>query len=189
MEKAKKKAIRNLLSVVSSAIFLGFLFSALLLYKYSPSGLYEVKNVLISPDTMMGLNFNDSNNKTGGSSRYIFDKIQFEDGKNNHVVSSDSYRLFYEEIKTAKSLSTVTDEIKNAFNRGSPAKLKILIKTDSPAAWQANTQTFQEMDFSSQGDYFRVYLRESNVGGSSFAYFHQAGIYQKALKMFTGDNL
>jgi hypothetical protein len=186
MDRSKKKAIRNLLSVVGSAIFIGFLFSTLLLYKYNPSGQYIIQNVLVSPEILAGLNFNAANKKTGGTSRYIFDKIQFENGKNVGAISPPTYTVFFNQVKNAKSLSIVTDEVKNAFNRGQPIKLKILIKTDSPAEWQANTQIFQEIDFSSQGDYFRVQLRESHTGSDNFAYFQARGIYAIIQSLVSG---
>ena len=106
--------------------------------------------------------------------------------KEKKLVSNDQYRIFYNEIKADKSLTDVSDEIKNEFNKGHPLKLKILIRTESPASWQALEKVFQEINFSSHGNYFRVQLRESDSGAdSNYAYFYHVDIYQKALDLFS----
>ncbi len=196
MNTSTKQQIRNLILVVLSGIMLAVAFSAFLLYKYNPSDNYEIKNVLLAPNMLEDLKFNDSNPKTGGQSRFVFDKIEFEydDLKTNtrekKVVSVDQYQLFYQMIAANKSIDEVSDEVKNFFNRGRPSKLKIWMKTESYAAYQFSEKVFQEVEFAKQGDYYRVSLRESDTGKSyNYAYFFSLGIYKEILRLFVLDGL
>lgn len=174
MDASKKYQIRSLLYVVSSGILIAFLFAGLMLYKYSPSGQYLVENVLLSPDSIKTLSISRKNQ------RFVFDRIQFEyedlqKGKKEKILLSDNqYQMFYEEIRASKSLNDVSAEIKNEFNKGHTARLKIMIRTEG-----ANTENnFQDIDFS--GNYFRVELR-SDAG--NYAYFYHPGIYQKMIQL------
>lgn len=186
MNTSKKQQIRNLLLVVFSGIFLAASFSLLLLYKYNPSDHYEISNILLAPDMMEGLKFNDTNPKTGGQSRYVFDRIEFE----NKKISQDQYQIFYQMIAANKSLDEVSEEVKNFFNRGRPAKLKIWMKTESNASWQYSEKVFQELEFARQGDYYRVSLRETGNGNAyNYAYFFTLGIYKQVQELFAQDEL
>lgn len=190
MDVSKKRQIRNLLFVAGSAVFIACAVSALFLYKYSPTGTVVIKDVLISPNMLAGLNFNDTNKKTGGMSRFIFDKIQFEyddlqkGTRESKAVSSDAYQAFYDKIKSNKSLTNPSDEVKNAFNKGRNANLKIFVRTESSASFQFLEKVFQEIDFSKNGNYFRVQLRESDPTGANFAYFGENEIYKIASTIF-----
>jgi|GEM_PF-1053688 len=191
MDSSKKLQIRNLLGVMLSGILIACFFSSVLLYKYSPSGQYKISNVMLSPNIIESLNFNDSNSKTKTISRFVFDKIEFEyddlqKGKLKSEVSNDQYTIFYEEVKSDKSLKTVSDEMKNSFNKGRLAKLKILIRTESGATWQAMEKSFQEIDFSPQGNYYRVQLRESDsAANSNYAYFEHSSIFNDVINLFS----
>ncbi len=190
VDASKKRQIRNLLFVAGSAVFIAFAVSALFLYNYGPTGTVVIQDILISPDMLAGLNYNDTNKKTGGMSRFIFDKIQFEyDDLQNGIrekklVSTDAYQAFYEKIKSNKSLIEPADEIKNAFNKGRNANLKIYVRTTSAASFQFLEKVFQEIEFSKNDNYFRVQLRESDPSGANFAYFKEDGILKAASTIF-----
>ena len=190
VDAAKKRQIRNLLFITGSALLFSFAFSVLFLYNYGPTGTVVIKDVLLSPDILAGLNFNDTNKKTGGMSRFIFDKIQFEyddlqnGTREKKIVSNDAYRAFYEKIKSNKSLLDLNDEIKNAFNKGRNANLKIYVRTTSSTPLQFLEKVFQEIEFSKNDNYFRVQLRESDSSGANFAYFSEDGIYKAASTIF-----
>lgn len=192
MDQFKKQQIKNLLRVVSGAIFAAFMFSALLLFKYGPNNQYGVENILISPDMVFALKFNDKNSKTGGQSRFVFNKMEFEfinsetGVKEKKPVSLDQYTYFYEVAKGNKSIADLSDEIRNLFNRGQAATLKIWVKTESDAAWQEFEKVFQQIDFASNGTYFRIELRQSaSSEGEAYAYFYAPEMYQKILNLFS----
>lgn len=194
MNKSTRSQIRNLLLALALGVVGALLFSALLLYKYNPTGQYEIKNILLSPDLMNGLNFNDKNSKTGGMSRFVFDKIVFEypdlkTGKLEKVtITNDQYRAFYQMIYPEKSLLDVPDDVKNLFNKGALAKLKLEIRTESNASFQALEKVFQEVDFASEGNYFRVELRQSDSPNEEKnGYFYNQDIYKKARQLFLNE--
>lgn len=185
MNNSKKQQIRNLILIVSSAVVTAFLFSALLLYKYSPTDQYNVENILISPDMVSSLKFNDKNPKTGGQSRFAFDKMEFLHNQSKSAVSIDQYTLFYQMVQSKKSVMNVSDDIRNLFNRGQVGRLKIWVKTESSASWQETEKVFQQVEFASSGGYFRIELRQSDSSQSDpYAYFYAPELYSKILSLF-----
>lgn len=186
-----KRQVRNLLSVLSFSILSAFLIAGLLLYAYGPSGRYLVKQALLSPDLMTSLNFNDSNHKTGGMSRFVFDGIELSlyDSQTkkmqNKPISLDGYKKFYELVANEKSLKSPPEEVESSFRKMPIASLLINIRTDSHAAWQDETKIFQEINFLVEGDYFRIELREEQNSGGNWAYYYYPGIYQKALNLLS----
>lgn len=185
MDASKKSQIRNLLIIFGGGVVMALLFAAIMLYQYNPSDRYEIKNILIAPSSLASLKYNEK------SSRYIFDKIDFqyddlEKGeKEKVVVSAADYQVFYDKIFGLKSEIAVSDEIKNLFNKGHPARLKIWVKTENNGALSTTTKIFQEIEFASQSGYFRVRLREADSGITyRYAYFHNPEIYKWALELW-----
>jgi hypothetical protein len=100
-------------------------------------------------------------------------------------VSIERYKRFYEMLKTEKSIEPVTPEMEKLFIQDLPAKLNLLMTTESDAAWQKTTQPLQQVEFSK--DYYRVLLRESNAG-SHWAYFFHPGISGEVVQLFGHAN-
>lgn len=165
--------------VVTAFLIVGFS----IIY-YGPTGRYFANSVVIEPNVLAQLNYNDYNPETGGSDRYVFDEITFEKGDEILKMGIDltTYAKFYELIKDDKSLSPLSP-VKEAFNSNKLAILKIFVRTESPAAWQKNVKIFQEMEFDSQGNYYRVQLHESEKG-IHWVYFHHPEILSKILHIF-----
>jgi hypothetical protein len=186
---SKRKQIRNLLVVIGSGVMTGFAIVLILLYNYNPSGSYLAKNVLLSPELAQTLSFKDSNPKTGGTSLFVFDVIEFsyydnikKQWKNVHV-DGNQYMRFYQVINNEKSLLEVTDDVRNLFNKGNMATLLLKVRTESHAAWQATSKVFTEVNFVGEGDYYRVGLHEQNPS-NPWAYFYHPGIYRQVLEIF-----
>lgn len=193
MDRSSRNQIRNLLLVIGSGVLIAIVFSLFLLYQSILPHTYELKNVLISKEVALGLNFNDKNPKTNGQSRFIFDKITFEfvdlksGEKKTSQISLDQYQLFYELIQNQKSLSEPDDLVKRSFIVGTPSTLKIYVKTESPMPFQYSEKVFQEVDFASQGGNFRVLLRSTNKE-EPYAYFRLENIYQDVLNLFQSES-
>lgn len=186
MDQSARRQIRNLLLVLFTGAAFAFLLVGGALYMYGPTGQYLVKDALLSPEMTQGLSYDDANAKTGGSSRFVFKDIAFTyySGKWIKVpVSVDAYRQFYQPIAKEKSLLEVPADVEKLFVAGTPAKLSIIVTTESDASWQAATKDFQQVEFA--GDYYRVLLREGNAG-THWVYFKRPGVYNEALNLFSG---
>ncbi len=191
MDRSQKSQIRNLTVVIFSSLLAALLLAGILLYNYGPSGRYAFKGTLLAPELIQGLNYNDTNSKTGGMSRFVFGDIEytFYDSQKKQwqkiPVSIEKYANFYQAIGNKESVSLVDDAMISLFNEGMPSKLILLAKTESDASWQTLKKTFQEVEFATNGNYFRVQLREDNTG-NNWAYFYMPGILQKAEELLVG---
>lgn len=177
--------IRNLLLVFFSAIAFAGILSAFFLFNYGPSGKYTLRNTLLSPDLLKDLSYDDLNPKTGGISRFVYDKIEFihynesTKQKQSTAISPDKYKAFYQHIIADTSMPEVSDDIIALFDQ-SAASLVVKTRTENPSAWQETVKTFQDVNIAYQGDYYRIELNEtpSNI----WVYFHHPKIYQLALQ-------
>lgn len=188
-DSSPKRQATTLIMVLCSAVVSALLVSGLMAYYYGPSGRYQVKNTLLSFELVENLVYSDTNSKTGGTSRFIFDGIEFRyhDPDSNQqkqlLVDLEQYHDFYHEIMNDRSLIEVPDEVIGLFNNRNDGSLLIKARTESHAAWQDDTKIFQEVDFSDNGDYYRIQLREEKTA-NPWAYFRHQNIYQLALHTF-----
>lgn len=186
VNKSQKQQIRNLLIVLGSGFLAALLLGLFMLHHYGPSGQYLGRDALLSPKMTKQLNYNDYNSKTNGNSRFIYDHSEFayyDDATKQlkkNTVSESHYQEFYDLIGNDMSLLNPTDSDVGRFSKGKPATLTLTVKTDSDAAWQAMTKTFQEVEIVNNGDYYRVELREQNPSGK-WVYFYHPNIYNEAI--------
>lgn len=186
-EPSVKHQIRNMLLVITSGVMGAILLSLFFLYSYGPSGRYQASHALLSPQLANTLAFNDTNHKTGGSSRFIFDGIEFtyfeKNGQKNLIqIDLPTYEKFYQMISADQSLLDISNDVLGLFNQGTNSSLVIKIRTDSHAQWQDETKIFQEVAFASEGNYYRIELREDKAG--EWAYYYHPGIYQATVQTF-----
>lgn len=179
-EETPKRQARNVLISLFLGLVLGFAVVGFLLYRYNPTGQYLAKNVLLSPKTISKLWYSDVNPKTGGNSRFVFDKIVVERGGKQSVVSEENYRKFYHQIQEDKSLVD-TKPFEDQFSE--PMKILIFVRTESQDAWQAVEKVFQELQILPQGDIYRIQLHEDNPG-LHWVYFKHPGIYTEVISKF-----
>lgn len=184
-----RRQIRNLLLVFFCAVGMAFLFSVFLIYNYGPSGRYLVRNVLLSPDLLTTLAYNDTNSKTGSSSRFVFDGIEysFYDSKEKQMkylqIDLELYRQFYNLVDGDKSILEIPHEILAAFTQEEMPSLVIKVRTESHAPWQDETKEFQKVNFVAEGDHYRIKLHEER-SAEMWVYFQHADIYHSTLKLF-----
>jgi hypothetical protein len=183
MDRSQRNQISNLLIILASGLLAACLIAGFFLYRFGPSGRYEFKSTLLAPELATGLVFNDTNSKTGGSSRYVFGGIEYDyyDLPSKQwkqvPVTMEQYAGFYQLVGNVES-SPQTDP---ALFVGTPSKLVLFVHTESDAKWQEQKKTFQEVQFTD--NYFRVQLRENNPGGN-WAYFYHPGILSQAHSLF-----
>ncbi len=188
-QSSKAQEIWNLLLVIGGGGALALLVAVFFIVYYGPSGLYQAKFTVISPDVLNEMHYEDINPGTGAKTQFVFDKIEFlyfdraSNKWNKALVSKDKYRQFYQVISNDTSLSEVSSIVTDQFNVGRPASLSTIVKAEGRTE---ATKQFQEVVFASEGDIYRVSLHE-NTGGNSWAYFRHSGIYQKAIEIFSLD--
>lgn len=188
-----KKRVRNLIYVIGSGILFAVAITAFMLYKYNPSGRYLLSNTLLSPETIPQMSYNAYDPKTNGTSRFVFDKIEFSyfDFKNNQWISrTDSiinYGKFYQLVRSEKSVLNPSKEIIALFNQKPPATITLKVHTESPAQWQATTKNFQEVQFANEGDYFRIQLHDQSAH-TQWVYFYYPHIYYEIMQLFNSGS-
>lgn len=189
MASSATKEIRNLLFVLGGGIFCALLVALMLLYYYNPTGRYYARNVLLDPQLTSQLSYMDLNPKTGGSSLFIFDTVEynyFEPGLKrwqSTELSSEEYRQFYDSVADDRSLSSVSEDIENLFNQPNLPRLVIRVKTKSDSEWQVSAKSFIEVEFLTKGDYYRIQLR-SQSSTENWAYFKHAQILDVLKTLF-----
>ena len=108
---------------------------------------------------------------------FVFDGIELEilgEKPIKVTLPLAVYSKFYELIAKDKS-----KDVRAVFNP--KIVMSLFVRTESPAAWQADRKKLQELQLSEEG-LFRVDLREQN-NGSHWVYFDHPGLYQKLLQL------
>ncbi len=184
----KRKDLRNLLLVLFASVCAAFFLTVYFIYNYGSTGQYRLTHVLMEPSLLSQLNYNDKDPKTGGTSRYSFNSIEFNwyDDQTKRwkklQVDTEKYALLFSFLSGDLSIKEVTDPIRNLFNQTRTANLIFTVKTESSAQWQENSKVFQETEFVHQGDYYRVELREQ-TSGEHWAYFYHPDVFKKVLEI------
>lgn len=180
-----KRQICNLLSVIGGGVVCALLISSFLLYYYGPTGSYLAQNTILSPAVSEILRYQDIESNGKGTKHFVFDSIQFSyyDTKSNQwhkeTMNEKKYRSFYELIKNDKSLQDIPETVKHLFNHAAMASLNIYVRPDNGLQ---EVKVFQTINFSIDGNYYRVQLREAN-SKDQWAYFYHPGIYQQTLEI------
>jgi hypothetical protein len=190
-DQSAKKQVRQLLFVIFFGIALAAIGTFWMAYHYGPSGRYVVNYVLLSPETIPQLSYNDYDPKTNGYARFVFNKIEFtyyDDAQaswQKTLISNDRYKYFYDLISNEKSVAQLSDDIVNSFNQSTSSHLVLTVRTESSAQWQSTEKNFQEVQFIKNGHYFRIGLHE-DAAKTQWAYFYHPDIYEEVLHLFLG---
>ncbi|GAB4233087.1 MAG: hypothetical protein Tsb0021_11970 [Chlamydiales bacterium] len=178
---------------IVAVLFLGVVVGlgmVLYMIRTGPSGQYIVKNILLSPDTSEHLWYSDTNPKTGGKSRFVLDKIVLEyhpmslAKKMEKVLDLPTYTILYNKIKNDVSIITPKGGWEGA--REVPVGvLKILVKTESDAKYQAVEKVFQQVQFFADGNSYRIELHEDDIG-EHWAYFKHQDVLKTVQNLVNG---
>lgn len=181
MDKSKAKLIRNLLFVFGSGIGMGIIFALVMLFYYNPSGGYLAGNVLLAPESATSMRFIDGGSSRG-STHYVLGGIDFiPENKQAISVSMDKYAQFYAIVSNDGSLSDEKGRITSFFKKKLPGSIIVKIKPEN--GLNGGARPFLTIEFSEDGDHYRVQLREQQMM-QGWAYFYHPGIYKKAYNLF-----
>lgn len=181
-----KQQIRSLLAVLALGVFCALTISFFFLYTYGPSGVYIVKNVMLSPSFIEKISF-DSQTVSGKSERLHYDKTEFFYWQPEKMiwikkpVTLEAYQKFFTQHEDEKSIA-VSDKILASFQTPPAAKLISTVVNDDQSA---PSKIFQEVHFAQSGGFYRVELIEQN-SEISWAYFYSPNIYQSVQETFSG---
>ena len=160
---SQRKQIRNLLAVLTAAVVAAGGISAWMLYHYNPSGIYGAQNVLLAPQLLGTV----QESKRG---KVFFEGIQYiyPEGQSEKAISlpKELYEAFYKTIEGEQSLAQVPEDVLASFAKGKLARLILKIQTNGVS------ETFQEVNFSSSGDYYRIQLRAEGQEGNWLYFYH-----------------
>ncbi|MBA3237853.1 MAG: hypothetical protein H0T62_05820 [Parachlamydiaceae bacterium] len=178
-----KTQILSLLLVIASAIFLAFAVAAIMVSYYESSKTYQLKNVLLSPQSTETL-----------ISKFIisapFDYSEWDSNAkkwNQYEVNIPAYTEFFLLVAEDTSKEPVNDDILNSFNHTNPATLTLFLRNKSEPS--AQIKEFQRIQFSKKNDYYRVELHmEAAEGHPNWLYFYHPSIDITAASLFTMES-
>lgn len=176
--------VKQIVTVLFSAVLGGFLLAFFLIWYYGPTGQYKADQTILSPEILQHINFKDAHPNTGQNVKFIYDKtdfVYFDNIRGRWVqkeIPLNIYDEFYLTISADKSLVDPKDDVLKLFQQPSPTALVTTVRTDvSPAA-----KAFQVIQFTRE-DYYRVKLHGHGEEGQWANFYHQ-GIYQKIMTLF-----
>lgn len=159
MAESPSKQVRNFLTVIGSGVVAGLLLVLALVNFYGPSDTYIAGNVLLSPEVLK-------------SNVFGFEEIEFlfydtASGQwKSKKIPPSVYATFYQLVSKDRSVSG-SDE------QSAPARLLI----------RAQKETFQQIEFTADGNNFRAQLKDA-AEGREWAFFAHEGILQKIKSLF-----
>jgi hypothetical protein len=187
MTKKTRREVRNLILMLSSAVFVAFIAVVGAVYYLGASGTYRLRDVLASPRTLENISFADSKSTASGRESFVFNKIEFVSadmhGRNwgRFAVSLESYAAFYDRVSHERSVPIVTEDMIAQFSRIVPSTLTIFVTE------KGYENIFQQVQFIDGGDFFRVQLRSFAQPGEwseMWIYFLHPGIYKEITELF-----
>lgn len=184
---AVQKDIRNLLFIIGAGVLCAFALVGYVLYNYGPTGRYVTKNVMLSPEWMSMLTYQEISPHSGKLTKYIFDKVEisYADKDPTEIVADltvEQYKKIYDLIKLQESLKTLSEGIEGLFYSQPPARLIIQVKPEMAADTVVSKVIFQEVQFAKDSHYYRVQLPEQNTRTGAWVYFEYPNIYQVVMQ-------
>lgn len=164
----------KLIAVLVSGVIAAVLVTLFFVGVFGPSGRYALTSVLLAPDILQQLNYNDMNPKTGAMDRFVFDEIQIQwyvPKPEKTTLSIAQFKQLYMAIVYDKNLASVNPTIERAFLPNPAATISLMVRTESNAEWQKATKDFQQIQVALAGGYYRILLHEES-SSPQWVYFH-----------------
>ncbi len=181
-----KREIVNLLGILFGAILCGAAAAFYFIYYYGGTGQYKLENILVSPETLQKLAYQEFNPQSKRSSRYVFKEIDFiYNGSQQRKIGPETYKKLYDLLKDDRSLSQPSAEIERLFFSQAPARLIIKVKQEGAGDLQEALLPFQEVQFAEGTPYYRVQLRVQEGTSSAWTYFDHPDAYLKVMSILT----
>lgn len=192
MNKERQEA-RNLILLLSSATFIAFLVVVGLVYYFSASGTYLLRDILVSPQTLEKNTFSDYNPQTHRPGKFIYSKMEFVQsdkhgkGWERYLITLKQYARFHELVNNERSVPVVTKGMLDQFQTITPSILTIFVQGGGGEELSSNGKIFQQVQFLEGNDIFRVQFHPLQKTGSTqeeWLYFRYPGIYEQAVEIF-----
>lgn len=186
--KSVGKLIRQFLLVILAGVLSALVVAGVMLYYFSPTGIYRAANILLSPTVAEDLSYLDVDSTTGRAVRYVFDRVEFlyfddeERAWSRKQVELYRYRKFYKLISNDESLLVVSDIVSNMFHLDNPAILTLVVSKEGGNHTNEEVKAFQEVQFTNKGDYYRIQLHDADQI-TNWVYFYHPGIYAQTLQI------
>lgn len=161
-----KQQIIRIIVLLASAICLGCLIVFAMVFSWGPDGSYAVSDVLLAPQTLSQLAYDDASKE-----QKSFDGVDFQ----GRPVSLDTYQRFYSLIEKDRSLAETPSHPFNASDT-------LTLWVRSKAAASSSRQAFQQVEIDSQGNLYRIEKYGSSI--PQWLYFERPGIGKNTQQIF-----
>jgi len=178
-------AIRNVMVILGSAVVLAAGLVAFLVIYYGPSGSYRAGNVMIAPDVLAKISYEQTSPTTGQVQRFEFDGIDFTfySSQRRDMVTlnlrSEQYRRLYDLLAADTSVSTVPAEVEQLFNGPRVAYLTVWVR---PEGTVGPARVFYRVYFPPMGGVYRVESLQGSSIEQPWIYFMRDGVYDQVLE-------
>lgn len=177
MDTEKKNSqIYQLLAVIFSAVAVALILAGGLIYHFSPQSSYLAKNVLLSPEVVRQIAFQEKAKLNLNDIEFVYYDSDAT-GLKKIDVDQGKYAKFYALVSSDRSFKA-HDDLLSSFREKKPASLFINVKSKNAPA-----SSFQEVLFIP--DYYRVDLHQE--GNETYAYFYHPQIYDQVVRLFTHE--
>lgn len=182
-----KRAIKNILILLVSAILCGGLLTGFFLYVYGPTGYYLTGNILLNPSIIEKINYQDKDLDTGLKVHFMFDHtdVSFFDLKSSTIkqkeLSTGEYASFFQVVSSDKSLENASPQVIAQFRHSQPLLLTTVMQVAEFSKTSKRTQVFQQAQILE--DHYRIYL-PGQGDKKEWVYFSHPGIYKKLMQVF-----
>jgi hypothetical protein len=189
--ESNKREIFNLLSIIFSGMFCAFALTTYILYYHGPTGRYLIQKVLLSPEIVKNLTYQEINPQTGKLTRFVFKDIEFsyfdaETLKDKVIlITLEKYKKMFDLLKQDESLLNPSVDIEDLFYSQLPAKVILKVKPELTNEFQGAPWVFQEVQLARESPYYRVQLRGQSNPSEKWVYFEHPDIYPLVIKLLT----
>ncbi len=184
-----KKHVKQLVLILCAAV-IGSFFLTLLIFAYKGSSEQEkAYQLLISPDVIEKISFNDTHPTTAKVVNFVFNRTEFvyfdylKGEWLQEEISIEKYAKFYQLIALDEQIENDQQQIKKIlplFQNSSPLALITSMRTDEiPQA-----KIYQVVQLTKE-NYFRIKLHGHEEG--KWAYFYHPFIYKNIMTLFTTE--
>ncbi len=183
--------IRRLLFILGTGVLAALIVAAALVWRYDIASGYTLHDILLSPDTIQVLQERGEKGQKGSFPRFVFNGLSLRyydtDAKQwrEQPVSLKEYQMLYEVIDNDQSIGNPSEDIANQFRTGYAATMSILTHSEK----DSSTHSFQQIQFSSLGDYYRVELRQESQKSEQWAYFRHPAIFEKLIAIVSESSV
>lgn len=176
-----KNSNGSLFKILFFSILAGFAIIFSLLHFYGRGyDSTQLDRVLISPDSLKNLSFNELDGVSGRKIPYIFDKITTSPSSslNKKELNHDAYVFLYEEIKKDRAIAIVSEQIKQAFsNSQNYVAIHLMVKPKESLLTKNYPEiSFQEIQILDDGLLYRISARQEGVHEKWVYFRHPKGL-------------